>query len=162
MSPTLGKVLAELSKRDLIPQFPDGFQVPLPAINKVELYLSFYGNDCCAHCIVNAGPHRKEVMQPHNIRPVLENIAKFSIINRLRAVAGGGEFVFDLPAKCKKLDELAEPPEKMTEELIQKYSDCLMGKGYSSKWVKEYSTIDLDFGRLVIFRSCDIASDDNQ
>jgi len=147
MSATLETVLATLSARDLIPQFPDGFQVPLPAINKVEFYLSFYGNDCCSHCITDSGPHRKEVMQPHNIRPILENVAKYSVINRLRGVANGGKFVFDLPGKCKKLDDLAEPPEKMTDELIQQYSDCLMGKGYSSKWVKEDSTVDLNFGR---------------
>jgi hypothetical protein len=35
----------------------------------------------------------------------------------------------------------------MNEELIQEYAECLMGKGYSTKWISEAITVDLNFGR---------------
>ncbi len=147
MKPVLEKVLKKLNRKNLLPQLPDGFKAPTPAIKNVELYLSFYGNDRCEHCITNSGPHRKEVMPPKNARTILENIAAFSVINRLTTVANGGKFVFNPPHKCMELDKLSQPPEKMTEDLIQKYSQCLTGKGYSSRWIKGESSMHLNFGR---------------
>jgi len=147
MEASLKEVISTLKSREMLPAFPEGYRVPLPAVNKVELYLSFYGNDCCRHCITNAGPHRKEVMKPEDARKVLQNVAGYSVINRLRSVAAGGDFDFKMPDDCRKLDELTEPPPEMTDELIARYSDCLMGKGYISRWVKGGSSIDLNFGR---------------
>ncbi len=147
MSPTVKRVIHTLYQRDLIPSLPEGCQIPLPGINKIELYLSFYGNDCCKHCITNSGPHRKEVMKPGHARTILENAARHSVTTRLKNAAGGGKFEFRIPDKCKELDNLPGPPRKMNQELIQQYSNCLMGKGYTSRWVKGESNVELNFGR---------------
>jgi hypothetical protein len=45
------------------------------------------------------------------------------------------------------LDELSQPPERLTEDMIQEYADCLMGRGYSSQWASPVSTVNLNFGR---------------
>jgi hypothetical protein len=147
MSLLVEKVVNNLSERNLLPEFPEGFNFPLPTINKVELYLSFYGNDRCAHCITNSGPDRKEILSPDNARRVIENVANYSIITRLCSIFGGGKFRFGRPDKCKELDGLSKPPDKMTKESIQEYVNCLAGRGYTSEWVKGDVTVKLNFGR---------------
>jgi len=131
----------------ILPKLPQDFQLPIPAINKVELYLSFHGNDCCAHCITNSGPHREETLSPDNARTVLRNIAQNSIVTRLYDVIGGGTFNSDIPQQMVQFDALEHPPDRLTDPLCAQYADCLMGKGGISHWMIDNRAITLPFSR---------------
>ena len=145
---TLAKdVIKTAKERNVLPQFPNATHFPLPAINDIELYLSFHGNDACAHCITNSGPHRKEIMNPGNAKKVIDNIAKYSVLTRLHRIDGEGRFFFKRPPKWRILDSRGEPPEKLTDGLRQDYADCLMGKGYTSQWESKSRITELNFGR---------------
>lgn len=147
MQTLIKDVIKTAQQRSVMPQFPDSVRFPLPAINDVELYLTFHGNDTCAHCITNSGPHRKEIMTPNNAKKVIGNIAKFSVLTRLHRVERDGTFVFKRPQKWRVLDSREEPPDKLTDRLRQDYTDCLMGKGYTSQWNSKSGVTELNFGR---------------
>ncbi len=141
------KVVETVKKRNMVPDLPEKDYLPVPWINKVELYLTFYGNDRCEHCVTCSGPHRKETLSPENAKNIIQNIAQYSILKKLRDSFGEGEYHFDRLGKCRILEAKRKPPKKLTNSLKTDYADCLMGKGYTSKWVGKYSTIDLNFGR---------------
>ncbi|GEM_PF-1570609 len=133
--------------RGFIPDIPDDLELPLPAVNKVEFYLSFHGNDRCAHCISCSGPHKQETISPADAMEIVKNVESFSILNRLKTVLGEGSFKFDRPEKCKKLDAMKKPPRVLTGEFKQDYADCLMGKGFTSQWIGSDEITHLNFGR---------------
>ncbi|MDY6935369.1 MAG: hypothetical protein SVZ03_14235 [Spirochaetota bacterium] len=146
-NPLTNEIIKTLKHKNLIPTIPDKSKIPLPAINKVELYLSFHGNDRCAHCITNSGPHRGESLHPNRAKQVIDNIAKYSILSRLQTLDRGGQFRTIYPAKYEKLYMRPKPPKKLTKEVYQGYADCLMGKNYTSMWINDQRITPLNFGR---------------
>jgi hypothetical protein len=147
MSDLICDVLHEAQKRGIVPRLDSCMSLPLPAINKVELYLSFYGNDRCAHCITCSGPERKELMHPDTASLIIKNISRYSILAALRKIMGGGEYYFKRPQKCIDFDNSLKPPARLTDSLITAYADCIMGKGFTSEWIKEPEAYRLNFGR---------------
>ncbi len=146
----MSRLVAEVLKRvesDGLAVRNSSLNMPPVAVNKVELYLSFHGNDRCAHCVTCSGPHRQEMLLPDDARKVLRNVRDFSILTRLRQLSSVGHFRFARPRRCRELDTIERPPSELTAQLIGDYADCLMGKGYTSEWVGEGLTTTLPFGR---------------
>jgi hypothetical protein len=142
-----GKAVQIAAREEKNPRIPPDLELPVPSINKAELYLSFHGNDCCAHCITFSGPHRKETLSPSRARRVLRNMGRYSVITRLQELFGDGAYVCDRPPEMRDLDTSVAPPPRLSETLNRVYANCLMGKGASSEWRHNGNAYPLPFGR---------------
>jgi len=127
MNDFVSNVLQKARINGLIPCLNDYRHLPLPAVNKVELYLSFYGNDRCAHCISCSGPDRKELMHPDTASIIVQNISRYSILAALENMMGGGGFRFKRPQRCRELDITPNPPAVLTDSLILAYCCLCVG-----------------------------------
>ena len=141
------KALDRINSKRVIPELPGWDAIPHPAINKAELYLSFHGNDHCAHCITCSGPHREELMPPEMAFKAVKNISKYSILQSLEKELGNGAYRSKCSEKSKTFDRSQNPPEILSDQVIQDYADCIMGKGYTSSWISEDQVFHLNFGR---------------
>lgn len=119
----------------------------MPAVNKVELYLSFHGNDRCAHCVTCSGPEREETLPPADAHTVIGHIAEHSVLTRLGRIAAGASFSFTKPEGHTRLDRLSRPPRRLGEPLSREYADCLMGKGHTASLATGGRSTALCFGR---------------
>lgn len=142
------RVLQEAQKRGIVPEKRP--TMPMAYISSAELYLTFYCNDTCLHCITNSGPNRKEIMSPENAHKVIENISKYSILDPLQRLYGNGEYRFTPPPQCGQLDEMREPPSKLTYSLMQTYNVCAVGHGCISEWITAEETHRLYFRKPAI------------
>ncbi len=142
------KLLNQLKKENLLPEIPEN--LPTPSINDVELYLSFYGNDACPHCITCSGPHRKEIMLPSDTKKIIDHIAQFSILQSLNRILKSGYFFSDTSKLKEKLDTRLCYPKKLDDTEIFQYADSIMGKADTSKWIINNNYLPLNFGRPAI------------
>lgn len=146
MNSLVKKVVRTVTEQKHVPDFSTT-HVPIPAVNKAELYLTFKCNDRCAHCITRSGPERRELMLPKQANTLLENLAQFSVTRRLEAVCGPGRMVSVDNDRRQKLEEMKSPPAVLTEELKQDYSDALQGRGLKAEWITSKQRIPLNFSR---------------
>lgn len=140
------EVVEQLKKKNKMPSWPEE-TIPIPAINNVELNLTFHCNDHCPHCITESGPEKEESLDPDDANRIINNIKEFSIINRLYVLFGSGEFECNEIQICKKLSSSQLPPKELTISLKEEYSTCLQGKYRTSAWHKGRDKILLNFGR---------------
>ena len=147
MNALTARVVESLRRRRLLTSFPPGARLPVPTVNKVEFYPSFHCNDNCPHCITRSGPDREETLSPDDAVAVVRRVAEFSVLKRLREIFGGGEFRCEAPDRCRELEALEDPPGRLSDPLKAAYADCLQGRGCTSKWVVDSSSMELNFGR---------------
>ncbi|MDD5154071.1 MAG: radical SAM protein [Desulfovibrionales bacterium] len=141
------EVIETLKGRGLLPSLPEGPPIPLPAVNKVELYLSFHCNDRCAHCVTTSGPERQETLSPDDAITVIKHVAQFSVLRQLDRLFGKGEFRCALPQQFLDLEARKVPPKRLSESLKTAYVDCLQGNGCNSQWITGSLSFNLNFGR---------------
>lgn len=134
-------------ERGIIPDIPEINQVPTPAIHKVEWDLTFRCNDYCKHCLTDSGPKRPEFTRIAQTKKIISNIADHSLINRFNKLFSEVEINFRPPDIYKKLDNLKNPPKKLTFDLTNKYLNCLHGTNYvTSIKINGYNK-KMNFGR---------------
>ena len=107
MDDLVTRVIETLRQRSLLPSIPEGADMPVPAINKVEFYPTFRCNDRCAHCITSSGPDETEALTPEDAATIVEHIARFSILRRLKLLYGDGQFHCEVPERCRELETKA-------------------------------------------------------
>lgn len=148
MNSLVNKVVEEARQRGLFPSISEEDNIPLPAINKVELYTTFQCNYKCDHCITNSGPDREESLDPEDAYRAIENISRYSLINGLEDLFGEGRYECEHGDEFKKLEMMRKPPKRLDDELKTMYSDCLQEKDDNSKWYfNDNSYLDLNFSR---------------
>jgi hypothetical protein len=89
-------------------------------------------------------------MSPDNAHKVIENISKYSILDPLQRLYGNGEYRFTPPPQCEQLDEMRDPPDKLTYALMQTYNVCAIGHGCISEWITPEGAYKLYFRKPAI------------
>ena len=142
------RVLQEARERGIIPETQP--TMPMAYVSSAELYLTFYCNDTCQHCLTDSGANRKEMISPEDAHQVVENISKYSILDPLQRLYGNGEYRFTPLPQCQEVDEMKEPPDRLTYALMQTYNVCAVGHGCISEWVTPEDTHRLYFRKPAI------------
>ncbi len=147
MNQLVTRVIDELRREKKMPASPDSLKIPVPAVNKVELYLSLNCNDRCPHCITDSGPDIAGAMNPDDAASLIRNLGEWSITRRLGLLFGPGRFRSPVPAPFRKLEKMKSPPKKLDDSLKELYSDSIQGKDRVSEWIMEDGSVELNFGR---------------
>ncbi len=150
MTELLEKVVNCAKQHSLVPSLSPDVAIPVPGINKVELYLSFHGNDHCSHCITCSGPHRTETMHPDSALRLIDAIARYSVLSVLPDRFGKGRVVFYGEQAKGRLDKRRKPskPVELFDSIdFNEYADCLMGKNEHSMWIQGDRRTELPMGR---------------
>ena len=147
MTELIPRLVERVTSSGYLPEIPATDELPIPSINKVELYLSFHGNDTCLHCITSSGPHRNELLHPRSAEIAIRHIADYSVLNTLNKVCSGGTPRFFQSSELKRFDAEPAPPESLHDELIVDYANAIMGKGCSGEWYHASGSFPLNFGR---------------
>ncbi len=148
MNTLVTQVVNKLRSEKKIPGIIDPGRIPVPAVNKVELYLTLNCNDYCPHCITNSGPGNTLTLQPDAVEKIIKNIKKFSILNHLGSLLGPGRYSCIPDKNLKQLETLAKPPGRLDRRIKEAYSAALQGREDISFWTTEKGEeIKLPFGR---------------
>ncbi|MCG8569434.1 MAG: hypothetical protein MJB14_04785 [Spirochaetes bacterium] len=143
----ISQVIEKSRKKGYIKTLPKHLTQLLPAIHNVELYLSFYGNDQCSHCITCSGPHRKETLSPLNAQKIISNIALYRIKNFIIHINGAGNYEFTHSPIKAALDKLPQPPLPFSNEILADYNQQMLNKDESASWKKIDTEEKLNFNR---------------